>query len=101
MSYQSEAQLENNLINQLINQGFNRVNIIDEQGLINNFRHQLYEHNKSKLNNQPFTDKEFERIMRHIEGKTVFKSAMILRDKFILEREDGSEVYIEFLDTKN
>lgn len=26
---------------------------------------------------------------------------MILRDKFILEREDKSEVYIEFLDTKN
>ena len=26
---------------------------------------------------------------------------MILRDKFILEREDGSEVYIEFFDSKN
>lgn len=26
---------------------------------------------------------------------------MILRDKFILEREGGSEVYIEFLDTKS
>lgn len=101
MSYQSEAQLENNLINQLVEQGFNKVNIIDENGLKNNFRHQLYEHNKSKLNNQSFTDKEFERILRHIEGKSVFKSSMILRDKFILEREDGSQVYIEFLDTKN
>lgn len=101
MSYQSEAQLEENLIKQLVNQGFNRVTISDEEQLNNNFRNELVEHNKAKLNNEPFTEKEFERILRHVEGKSVFQSAMILRDKFILEREDGSEVYIEFFDTKN
>lgn len=101
MSYQSEAQLEENLIKQLVNQGFNRVTITDEEQLKNNFRNELFEHNKAKLNNEPFTDKEFERILRHIEGKSVFQSAMVLRDKFILEREDGSEVYIEFFDTQN
>ena len=101
MSYQSEAQLEDNLIKQLVNQGFNKVKISDEEELKNNFRNELFEHNKSKLNNQPFTDKEFERILRHVEGKSVFQSAMILRDKFILEREDSSEVYIEFFDSKN
>lgn len=101
MTYQSEAQLEDNLIKQLVNQGFNRVTISDEEQLNNNFRSQLFEHNKSKLNNEPFTDKEFERILRHVEGKSVFQSAMILRDKFILERENGSEVYIEFFDTQN
>ncbi|MEG1870851.1 MAG: type I restriction endonuclease subunit R, partial [Peptostreptococcaceae bacterium] len=101
MSYQSEAQLEENLIKQLVNQGFNRVTIADEDGLKNNFRNELFEHNKAKLNNEPFTDKEFERILRHVEGKSVFQSAMVLRDKFILEREDGSEVYIEFFDTQN
>ena len=101
MSYQSEAQLEENLIKQLVNQGFNRVIISDEEQLKNNFRNELFEHNKAKLNNEPFTDKEFERILRHIEGKSVFQSAMLLRDKFILEREDGSEVYIEFFDTQN
>ena len=101
MSYQSEAQLEDNLIKQLVNQGFNKVKISNEDELKNNFRNELFEHNKSKLNNKPFTDKEFERILRHVEGKSVFQSAMILRDKFILEREDGSEVYIEFFDSKN
>ena len=101
MSYQSEAQLEENLLKQLINQGFNSVTIYDEEQLKNNFRNELFEHNKAKLNNEPFTDKEFERILRYIEGKSVFKSAMILRDKFILEREDGGEVYIEFFNTKN
>lgn len=101
MSYQSEAELESNLVKQLINQGFNKVKISDEEELKNNFRNEVYEHNKAKLNNEPFTDKEFERILRHVEGKSVFKSSMVLRDKFILEREDGSEVYIELFDTQN
>lgn len=101
MSYQSEAELESNLVKQLVNQGFNKVKIRDEEELKDNFRNELYEHNKVKLNNEPFTDKEFERILRHVEGKTVFKSAMILRDKFELEREDGSRVYIELFDTRN
>ena len=101
MSYQSEAELESNLVKQLVNQGFNKVKISDEEELKNNFRNELYEHNKVKLNNEPFTDKEFERILRHVEGKSVFKSSMILRDKFILEREDGSELYIELFDTQN
>lgn len=101
MGYQSEAELESNLVKQLINQGFNKVKISDEEELKNNFRNELYEHNKAKLNNEHFTDKEFERILRHVEGKSVFKSSMVLRDKFILEREDGSEVYIELFDTQN
>lgn len=101
MTYQSEAQLEENLIKQLVNQGFDRVNISDEEELKSNFRNELFQNNKSKLNNEPLTDKEFERILRHLEGKSVFQSALMLRDKFILEREDGSEVYIEFFDTQN
>lgn len=101
MSYQSEAELESNLVKQLESQGFNKVKISDEEELKKNFRNELYEHNKAKLNNEPFTDKEFERILRHVEGKSVFKSSMILRDKFILEREDGSEVYIELFNTQN
>ena len=49
MSYQSEAQLEDNLIKQLVNQGFNKVKIANEEELKNNFRNELFEHNKSTL----------------------------------------------------
>ena len=100
MGYQSEAELEKLLVEQLVNQGYEKVKIEDEDTLIKNFREQLYLHNKSKLDRVKFTDKEFERILRHVEGKSVFQSAKILRDKFILEREDGQEVYIEFFDSK-
>ena len=98
MNYQSEAQLEQNLIADLCKRGFEKVDIVDKDTLVNNFRHTLYLYNQDKLNNTPFTDKEFERIMVHLEGKTVYQSARILRDKFILQREDGTEVYIEFFD---
>ena len=100
MGYQSEAELEKLLVEQLVNQGYEKVKIEDEDTLIKYFREQLYLHNKSKLDRVKFTDKEFERILRHVEGKSVFQSAKILRDKFILEREDGQEVYIEFFDSK-
>ena len=101
MSYQSEAELEKQLIQQLSDLGYEKVTIANEDELVQNFRKQLSLHNELKLGGTPFTDKEFERIMRHIEGKSVFQSAKLLRDKFVLEREDGSEIYIEFFDSQN
>lgn len=98
MSYQSEAELEKQLIAQLSDLGYEKVSIADEEQLVANFRKQLSLHNESKLGGVPLTDKEFERVMRHVEGKSVFQSAKILRDKFVLEREDGSEIYLEFFD---
>ena len=50
MTYQSEAQLEENLIKQLVNQGFDRVNISDEEELKSNFRNELFQNNKSNIN---------------------------------------------------
>ncbi len=98
MSYQSEAELEKQLIAQLCDLGYEKVSIADEEQLVANFRKQLSLHNESKLGGVPLTDKEFERVMRHVEGKSVFQSTKILRDKFVLEREDGSEIYLEFFD---
>lgn len=100
MGYQSEAQLEKLLVEQLIKQDYKEIKIANEEDLVSNFRVQLNKHNEKKLQGTPVTDKEFERILRYVEGKNVFQSAKILRDKFVLEREDGSEVYIEFFDTK-
>ncbi|MPQ45369.1 type I restriction endonuclease, partial [Clostridium tarantellae] len=37
----------------------------------------------------------------YLEGKSVFKSSKLFRDKFVLEREDGTTAYIEFFDSKN
>lgn len=101
MTYQSEYELEELLIQQLEGQGYSKVSITDEDGLKANFRKMLFEHNKEKLNNIPFTEKEFNRILIHLEGKSIYNSAKLFRDKYVLEREDGTEVYIEFFNSKN
>lgn len=101
MTYQSEHELEMQFIKQLEAQGYDKVTIADEDSLKANFRKMLFEFNKEKLNNIPFTDKEFNRILIHLEGKSIYNSAKLFRDKYVLEREDGSEVYIEFFNSKN
>lgn len=101
MAYQSEAELEKNLHTQLVNQGYEAVKITDYDALLQNFKHQLNEFNKHKLNEQPLTDKEFKRILTLIEGKSIYESAKILRDKLLIEREDGSQLYVELMNTKD
>lgn len=103
MAYQSEAELENLLIEQLANQGYSPVTIESYEELEENFKKQFALFNASKIEN-PLTPKEWERVFNHLLGKSVFQSAKILRDKFILERDDGQKIYLSLLDedhTKN
>src|SRR5699024_3717717 len=96
MGYQSEAALENQVIAQLESQCFENVELRTIEALINNFRTLLNERHKEKLNGKPLTDREFDRLMTQISGKNVFTSAQILRDKFVLRRDDETELYLEF-----
>ena len=103
MSAQSEAELENWLINELQRQ-FNYSyfkKIEDKETLEDNFRQKLFQLNKEDLNDTPFTDTEFDRVLTYLKDKSVYQSAKQLRDKFVLEREDGNKIYIKFLDFDN
>ena len=103
MAYQSEAELELQFIDQLNKQGYSTVSVPDYDALVENFKAQFEAFNANKLD-KPLTDKEWERILNLMLGKSVFQSAKILRDKFVLEREDGTKVYLLFFDsdhTKN
>ena len=103
MAYQSEAALEQQFIEQLNKQEYSTVDIPDYDALVENFKVQFEAFNAAKLDT-PLTDKEWERIFYLMLGKSVFQSAKILRDKFVLEREDGTKVYLSFFDndhTKN
>lgn len=104
MEYQSEAELENQLIKQLGNQEYALVQIDDYDQLLSNFRTQFTAFNKDKLSGNPLSDKEWDRLLNYMLGRTVFESAKVLRDKYVLERDDGSKVYVSFIDedhTKN
>lgn len=104
MSYQSEAQLEQQLIEQLQNQNYNAVSLPDYDALLDNFKEQFEAFNSAKLGGKPLSLKEWERVLNYINGKSIFESAKLLRDKFVLERDDGTKPYLQLLDedyTKN
>lgn len=101
MAYQSEFSLEKEMMDQLKSNGYEVVTIRNEEQLLANFRAILNERHTDKLNGQPLTDKEFQRLLTMINGKGIFESARILRDKLPLKRDDESEVYLSFLDTVN
>ena len=96
MGRQSEAVLEENLVKQLIEQGYENVAIPNEAALLANFRTQLEKHNKVTL-----SDAEFSRVLNHLNKGSVFEKAKILRDKFALLKDDGETEYIEFLNVEH
>lgn len=99
--YESEARLENRMIEQLIKQGYEPVQIDDVKSLEKNFREQVNRHNKIELKNKELSDKEFERLMVKISGKGIFQSAKELRQKQYIQRDDGTDAYIELFNNKD
>ena len=100
MTTQSEAALENGLIKTLQNMSYEFVEIREESNMLANFKTQLEKHNQKELakyNRTQFTDKEFEKILIHLEGGTRFDKAKKLRDLYPLETEDGERIWVEFL----
>ena len=98
--YESEAKLEEKLIDQLVKQGYKKVQIDTVEDLERNFREQINEHNKFRLEEKPLSNKEFERLMIKISGKGVFQSAKELRQLQDIQRDDGTIAYIELFNTR-
>ena len=94
MSKQSEQILEEQLIAQLSNMGYAYVMIKDEQSLLQNLKSQLEKHNGIQL-----TDKEFDRIVNMLNKGSVFEKAKTLRAKQHLVRDNGDNLYFEFINT--
>lgn len=100
LGYQSEYGLEENVVKQLQDLGYERVSLRNETQLKENFRRILNERNADKLEGTPISDSEFKRIMIDISDKSVFESAQILRDKYVLERDDETKVYLSLMNIK-
>jgi type I restriction enzyme R subunit len=92
MTSQPEQILEDKLVKQLVDLGYQYVKIRDESELLANLKQQLEVHNDTL-----FSDKEFERIIHHLNRGNVFERAKILRDKMQLTRDNGDSSYIEFI----
>jgi len=97
----SEYAVENQLIDRLIAIGYDYVKIANYDDLKRNLREQICRVNEEKIIEakgvSELTDAEFERVMLRLEGHTVYESAKILREKWILDLDNGKSVYLDFL----
>lgn len=96
MSTQSEQILENQLVAQLQTLGYSKVLIKDEKELITNLKSQLEKHN-----NITFSDKEFERVLNTLSKGSVFEKAKTLREKQHILKDNGDDLYFEFLNSEH
>jgi type I restriction enzyme R subunit len=90
---QSEAVLERNLVQQLMDQGYAPVKIKDGAALVANLQVQL-----ERFNNTSFTSKEFDAILNHLAKGNVFEKAKTLRDRYNLTKENGESFWVRFFD---
>lgn len=99
--YQTEAELEQQFIDQLVDQKYEYLKITREADLITNLRHQL-----EVLNNYQFTDTEWARFFTGVlasqnEG-IVEKTRKIQTDHIqLLEQDDGMKKNIYLIDKNN
>jgi type I restriction enzyme R subunit len=96
MSHQSEAILEHNLIKQLVGLNYKSVKIQDGIALVANLKSQL-----EVFNETTFTAKEFDAVLNHLAKGNVFEKAKTLRDRFQLDKEDGTSFYVRFFNTED
>lgn len=93
MSTQPEALLEAELVAQLRGMGYGFVAIQDEAGLLANLQTQL-----EAFNGTTFTQRDMTRLLNHLQKGTLYDRSKILRDRYALEREDGTVTYVRFFD---
>ncbi|WP_299249345.1 type I restriction endonuclease subunit R [uncultured Cytophaga sp.] len=96
MAHQSEAALENTLIQQLQGLGYVAITLTDGEALVHNLKSQL-----ELFNQTTFSTKEFEAVLNHLAKGTVFEKAKSLRDRFQLTKEDGTSFYVRFFDSEH
>ncbi len=96
MSKQPEQILEEQLIEQLQKLNYGLVYIKDEKDLIANLKSQLEKHN-----NISFSITEFEKVLNILSKGSVFEKAKTLREKQHIVRDNGDNLYFEFIQTEH
>ncbi|MFO0479372.1 MAG: type I restriction endonuclease subunit R [Bacteroidota bacterium] len=96
MSKQPEQILEEQLVSQLQRLGYGLVQLKDEKDLISNLKQQLEKHN-----NIQFSKAEFEKVLNILSKGSVFEKAKTLREKQHIVRDNGDNLYFEFINSEH
>ena len=95
MAKQPEQILEEQLVAQLQRLGYGLVQLKDENDLIGNLKKQLEKHN-----NIQFSKAEFEKVLNILSKGSVFEKAKTLREKQHIVRDNGDNLYFEFINSE-
>jgi type I restriction enzyme R subunit len=96
MAKQSEQILEEQLIAQLEKLGYGYTVLNSEAALLNNLKSQLEKHN-----NITFSISEFDKVLNLLNKGSVFEKSKTLRQKQHIIRDNGDNLYFEFLNTEH
>lgn len=96
MSKQSEQILEEQLITQLQKLGYGYITLNNEAALLGNLKSQLEKHNNISL-----SDAEFDKVLNLLNKGSVFEKSKTLRQKQHIIRDNGDNLYFEFLNTEH
>jgi type I restriction enzyme, R subunit len=96
MAKQPEQILEEQLVAQLQRLGYGLVQLKDEKDLIGNLKQQLEKHN-----NIQFSKAEFEKVLNILSKGSVFEKAKTLREKQHIIKDNGDNLYFEFINSEH
>lgn len=104
----SEYEVESLYIDRLIDMGYDFVSMKNYEDVCANFREQFCKLNSEELVSAKgianLSDAEFDRVMIRLDNHTIYESAKILREKWVLELDNGKTIYVQFFtndETKN
>lgn len=101
-SLKTEYEVEEIFINQLEKeQGYSYIDMANYDDVLANFRVQFCKVNEKALIDAKgvaeLSDSEFSKILLRLDNHTIYESAKILREKWVLELDNGKTIYAEFL----
>ena len=100
MPHLSEYEVETRFLDRLESLGYTFAPLNNYDDVLANFRLELAKFNAPKLleakGEAAFSDAEFKRVLIHVENKSVYESAKILRDQYVLTLDSGKTVYLDF-----
>ncbi|MBQ6518702.1 MAG: type I restriction endonuclease subunit R [Anaerolineaceae bacterium] len=97
----SEYAVESLYIERLTELGYDYIELKNYDDVLSNFREQFCKLNAKKLieakGKAELSEAEFDRVMIRLDNHTIYESAKILREQWILELDNGKTVYVDFL----
>ena len=97
----SEYEVETLFIERLEELGYEFIALNNYDDVLNNFRKQICKLNREKIieakGSDELSDTEFDRVLLRLDNHTIYESAKLLREQWVLELDNGKRIYIDIL----